>query len=166
MTTSRVLAIALIAGLAATTLSANDDTQKGNAMTRHAQGPFDVKVAPVAQEPHPDGITLGRFSLEKQYHGALEAAARGEMLTAGGAVKGSAGYVAVERVDGTLDGRRGSFALQHLGQMSDTGGQRLTIVVVPGSGTGELAGIDGQLDIRITPDGAHSYDLAYTLPAR
>jgi uncharacterized protein DUF3224 len=133
-------------------------------MTRHAQGPFDVKVAPVAQDPHPDGITLGRFSLEKQYHGALEATAKGEMLTAGGSVQGSAGYVAVERVEGTLDGRRGSFALQHLGQM-DASGQRLTIVVVPDSGTGELAGLDGKLEITIAKGGAHSYDFAYTLPA-
>lgn len=134
-------------------------------MTRHAQGPFDVKVAPVAQEPHPDGITLGRFSLEKRYHGALDATAKGEMLTAGGTVKGSAGYVAVERVEGTLDGKRGSFALQHLGQM-DAGGQRLTIVVVPDSGTGELAGLEGKLEITIAQGGAHSYDFAYTLPAR
>ena len=133
--------------------------------SQHARGPFDVKVAPLAQEPHADGLVLGRYSLDKQYHGDLQATAHGEMLTAGGPVKGSAGYSAVERVDGTLGGRRGSFALQHLGQMS-TAGQQLTIVVVPDSGTGELAGLAGSMLIQIAPDGAHSYDFEYTLPAR
>ena len=157
--------VALAAVLVAASASANDATEKGNAMTRHAQGPFDVKTAPIVQEPHPDGITLGRYSLEKRYHGALDAVAKGEMLTAGGTVKGSAGYVAVERVEGSLDGKKGSFALQHLGQMSPAG-QQLTIVVVPGSGTGELAGIDGSLEIKIGAGGAHSYDFSYSLPAR
>src|SRR4029453_16979762 len=148
MTFSRFV-IVFVAVLSATNFCANAATEKGNAMTQHAQGPFDVKVAPVAQDPHPDGITLGRFSLDKQYHGDLEAAAKGEMLTAGGPVQTSAGYVAVERVEGTLHGKRGSFAPQHLGQMSQAGGQKMTIVVVPDSGAGELAGIDGKLEITI-----------------
>ena len=146
----------------ATAAIANPNVE--NAMTLHAHGPFDVRVAPLAQEPYPDGIALGRYSLDKQYHGELEATAHGEMLTAAGAVKGSAGYVAVERVEGTLAGRRGSFALQHLGQMS-AAGQKLTIVVVPDSGTGELTGLAGQLEIQIAAGGAHSYDFAYTLPS-
>jgi len=161
MKTSTLILAALV-----TASAAANATERENAMIRHAQGPFDVKVAPVAQDSHPDGITLGRYSLDKQYHGALEAAAKGEMLAAGSSVKGSGGYVAVERVEGTLDGKRGSFALQHLGQMSQADGQHLTILVVPGSGTGELEGIAGTLDIKIAADGAHSYDLAYTLPGR
>jgi hypothetical protein len=157
------LAVLLLpAGAFANPSSEKDD----NAMTLRARGPFDVKVASLAQQPYPDGIALGRYSLDKQYHGDLEATAHGEMLTAGGAVKGSAGYVAVERVEGTLAGRRGSFALQHLGQMSAAAGQQLTILVVPDSGTGELVGLQGKLEIEIAAGGAHSYQLEYTLPAR
>lgn len=158
--------LALAALLLGAGAFADPDSEKDdNAMTLRARGPFDVKVAPLAQQPHPDGISLGRYALDKQYHGELEAKAHGEMLTAGGPVQGSAGYVAVERVDGTLGGRRGSFALQHLGRMS-AAGQELTIVVVPDSGTGELAGIAGRLEIEIQPGGAHVYDFAYSLPAR
>jgi hypothetical protein len=127
-----------------------------------ASGPFDVKVAPVAQSEHPDGTKLGRFSLDKTFHGDLEATSSGEMLTAGTAVAGSAGYVAIERVEGTLGGRKGSFVLQHLGTMS-AAGQSLTITVVPDSGTGELTGLAGSLAIEIAGK-AHSYRLEYTLP--
>ena len=95
-------------------------------------------------------------------HGALEATGHGEMLTAGTEVQGSAGYVAIERVTGTLDGRAGSFTLQHLGTMTRGVGEML-ITVVPDSGTGELAGLAGRLTIH-NADGAHSYDFDYTLP--
>jgi hypothetical protein len=163
---SAVLAAALGVGLAPgyDTNDAMDakDTTMTATMTKRAQGSFDVKVGPEAQEEFPGGTSLGRFSLDKQYHGDLEAVAKGEMLTAGTAVEGSAGYVAMERVDGTLHGRRGTFVLQHLGSMGH-GTQQLTIAVVPDSGTGELVGLAGQLDIRIT-DGQHFYELAYTLP--
>ena len=144
---------------------ANHASQEDLAMTTRARGPFDVKVAPLAQEPFPDGISLGRFSLDKHYHGELEAAAKGEMMTAGTPVEGSAGYVAIERVEGTLHGRRGSFALQHLGTMAH-GAQQLTITVVPDSGTGELRGLSGKLAILIAPEGKHSYDFEYTLAAQ
>ena len=132
-------------------------------MTTRARGPFDVKVKPIEQEPFPDGLNLGRFALDKQYHGDLEASGKGTMLTAGTPVEGSAGYVAVERVDGTLGGRRGAFALQHLGTMA-RGAQQLAITVVPDSGTGELQGLAGRLEILIAADGKHSYDFEYTLP--
>jgi Protein of unknown function (DUF3224) len=158
------LATALVTLLSATAF-ANHPTEKGTTMSRRAQGPFDVKVTQIEQQPHPDGITLGRYSLDKHYHGALEATAEGEMLTAGGPVEGSAGYVAVERVEGSLDGRHGSFALQHLGQMS-AAGQNLTILVVPGSATGELVGLDGRLEIEIAEGGKHSYTFDYSLPER
>ena len=129
--------------------------------THQATGPFQVKVAPLEEEKG-EGSTLGRYSLDKQYHGDLEAVAKGQMLTAGTDVKGSAAYVALERVTGTLHGRRGSFALQHTGTMS-AGGQHLQITVVPDSGSGELAGLTGTLEIRI--EGAHHfYDFKYSLP--
>lgn len=165
MKTSNLALAAALAILLSASAFANDPAEKGKTMSRRAQGPFDVQVAPIEQQPHPDGITLGRFSLDKQYHGALEATAKGEMLTAGGPVEGSAGYVAVERVEGTLDGRRGSFALQHLGQMS-AAGTHLTIVVVPDSGTDELVGLDGKLEIQIAEGGKHSYTFEYSLPER
>jgi hypothetical protein len=128
-------------------------------MTGHAQGTFEVSTQPGAPEP---AEGLARFRLEKQLHGDLEGVGRGEMLTGGDPTKGEAGYVAMERVTGTLQGRRGSFALQHFATMTKAG-RVLQIVVVPGSGTGELTGIEGTFTISIAA-GQHSYDFAYTLP--
>ena len=119
-------------------------------------------MTPESMDDKADGAVLGRFSLEKMFHGDLEGAGKGTMLTAGTSVQGSAGYVAIERVTGTLHGRRGTFALQHTGTMN-RGEPQLSITVVPDSGTGELAGLVGTLDIKIA-DGKHSYELAYTLP--
>ena len=131
-------------------------------MSQRARGELEVKVAPVATEPSPDGLSLGRYSLDNRYHGELEATGKGEMLTVGTPVEGSAAYVAVERVEGSLDGRRGSFALQHTGTMG-RGEQHLEITVVPDSGTGELVGLEGRVAILIS-DGKHSYDFEYSLP--
>ncbi len=143
-------------------IAAATANQGGQRMQLTAKGAFDVKVAPIASTDHPGGTTLGRFSLDKIFHGDLEGTGTGEMLTAGTAVKGSAGYVAIERVEGALAGRKGTFVLQHTGSMS-AGGQSLTVAVVPDSGTGELTGIAGTLAIEI--DGkAHFYRLDYTLP--
>jgi hypothetical protein len=128
-----------------------------------ARGPFDVKVTPQSTDAGADGSTLGRLTLEKQWHGDVEATSKGEMLSAMTAVKGSAGYVAIERVTGTLNDRRGGFVLQHLGTMT-RGAQQLSIAVVPDSGTGELVGLSGTMKIIIAPDGKHSYELEYTLP--
>jgi hypothetical protein len=136
-------------------------TPKGSAMALHAKGTFDVKVAPVAEDKA-EGSTLGRYSLDKHYHGDLEAMGKGEMLTAGADVKGSAGYVAIERVTGTLNGRKGSFVLQHIGTMN-RGAMQLAVSVVPDSGFGQLIGISGTLNI-IIADGKHSYDFEYSLP--
>jgi len=129
-------------------------------MTR-AGGTFDVKLTPQATDDSAEGATLGRMSIDKQFHGDLEATSKGEMLTAGTSVKGSAGYVAIERVSGTLHGRSGTFALQHSGTMT-RGAPQLTITVVPDSGTGQLAGLAGKMTIDIA-DGKHSYDFEYTL---
>jgi hypothetical protein len=122
-----------------------------------------VKLEPQPDAGPIDGVSLGRIGLDKRYEGDLIANAHGEMLTAMTAVKGSAGYVAIERVSGSLQGRSGSFVLQHTGTMNQ-GAQQLSITVVPDSGTGQLAGISGTLAIRIE-GGAHFYELSYALPA-
>jgi hypothetical protein len=129
-------------------------------MTDRASGTFDVKVIPQAADGE-GGAAFGRFSLDKTFRGDLEGNSRGEMLTAGTDVPGSAGYVAIERVTGTLHGRRGSFVLQHSGTMT-RGSPQLTITVVPDSGTGELAGLAGRMEIEIA-DGRHSYAFDYTI---
>jgi hypothetical protein len=130
-------------------------------VSHHAIGPFDVKLTPQTLADPAADKSLGRISIEKQYHGDLEATAKGEMLTASTDVKGSASYVAVERVTGTLQGRKGSFALHHTGVMT-RGTPELRIAVVPDSGTDQLVGIAGAMNIKIE-NGKHSYDFAYTL---
>lgn len=127
----------------------------------HATGSFDVKLTPQSDD-FLKGTLLGRMSIAKQFHGNLEGTSKGEMLTGGDVTKGSAGYVAIEQVTGTLDGRSGSFILQHSGTMT-RGAPQLSISVVPDSGTGQLAGLAGTMTIKIT-DGKHFYDFAYTLP--
>jgi hypothetical protein len=129
-------------------------------MPTRASGPFDVKVIP--QAPDEAGGGLGRMLLDKQFHGDLEATSKGQMLAAGTAVEGSAGYVAMETVSGTLHGRRGTFVLQHSGTMN-RGTPQLTITVVPDSGTGELTGLAGKMSIDIAAGGKHSYGFEYTL---
>ncbi|HKN76010.1 MAG TPA: DUF3224 domain-containing protein [Candidatus Acidoferrum sp.] len=129
----------------------------------HASGTFEVKLsAQKADNTAAESAKLGRMSIEKQFHGDLEGTSAGEMLSVGTEVKGSAGYVAMERVSGTLHGRTGTFALQHSGTMTRSEPQ-LSVTVVPDSGTGELLGIAGKLAIRIA-DGKHFYEFEYTLP--
>jgi len=134
-------------------------------MTLRATGAFEAKTTPLPPDEATGGadVNIGRYALDKQYHGDLEATGKGEMLGAGDPAKGNAGYVAIEHVTGTLHGHSGSFALQHTGTM-DQGKLQLTVTVVPGSGTGGLAGIAGTMTIIIT-SGNHSYDFEYTLPA-
>jgi hypothetical protein len=126
-----------------------------------AAGTFDVKLTQQSTDAEDSGTTLGRYALEKQFRGDLDATSKGEMLSAGTQTKGSAGYVAQERVTGTLAGRSGSFVLQHTGVMN-RGAPGLTITVVPDSGTGALAGITGTMNI-IIEAGKHSYELDYDL---
>ncbi|MBI3651095.1 MAG: DUF3224 domain-containing protein [Acidobacteria bacterium] len=128
-------------------------------MTMQASGTFAVKVTPVDNKSA--DASLGRMTLEKQYHGDLEATGTGQMLTAGSASKGSGGYVAIEKVSGSLQGRKGTFMLQHSGTMKG-GEAQLTITVVPNSGTDELQSLAGKLDIKIA-DGKHFYTFEYTL---
>ncbi len=134
-------------------------------MSALARGPFEVKLAPQkADNPQAEGAGHGRMSIDKRFQGDLEATSQGEMLSFMSATKGSAGYVAIERVTGSLAGRHGSFMLQHSGTMN-RGAPELSITVVPDSGTGELTGLSGSMKIVITPDGKHSYEMAYTLAA-
>lgn len=135
--------------------------QKGTTVTNLVNGPFDVKITPQSMDDKSEAAPLGRLSIDKQYHGDLEATAIGEMLTAGSAAKGSAGYVAIERVRGKLNGRSGTFVLQHNAIMN-RGTPQLNIVVVPDSGTGQLVGIAGKMNINIV-DGKHFYEFEYTL---
>lgn len=131
-------------------------------MKQCANGEFEVKLTPQGEPDVASGATLARLSIDKQFTGDLVAAGKGEMLSAITEVAGSAVYVAIERVTGTLHGRRGSFTFQHVGS-SQRGAQQLTIAVVPDSGTGELAGLTGELSLNIV-DGKHFYSFEYALP--
>jgi hypothetical protein len=128
------------------------------ATAHHARGTFTVSMAPLTPAP---AKGLSRYRMEKQLHGGIEGTSKGEMFSGGDPSQGAAGYVAIEVFTGTVDGRQGSFALQHLATMS-AAGQQMTVVVVPGSGTGALKGITGTFTIKITGE-RHDYDLAYTL---
>lgn len=130
-------------------------------MPKHATGTFDVKVTPQPPDETPDDNSRGRMLLEKQIHGDLEGVSKGQMLTGMGDA-GSAVYVAIERITGTLHGHKGSFMLHHTG-IATSAGQQLTITVIPDSGSDELNGIKGTMTITITGK-QHFYDFEYTLP--
>jgi hypothetical protein len=130
-------------------------------MTQKIRDRFDVKMVP-QEGAHGGAVAVGRMSIDKRFHGALDATSLGEMLAHRTAVQGSAGYVAMEQVTGTLAGRTGTFVLQHTGVM-DQGAQSLTITVVPDSATGELRGLTGRMAIEIV-DGQHFYEFEYDLP--
>lgn len=137
---------------------ASNPSQKEAPVT-HATGPFDVKMTP-QDDKSTEGVS--RMLIDKQYHGDLEGAAKGQMLTNGVDAKGSGVYVAIEKFTGTLKGRTGTFMLHHTGLMT-RGTPQLTIAVIPDSGTGELSGITGTMAINIAPGGKHSYDFEYTI---
>ena len=146
-------------GLAAR-VTFNTETAKGY-MATHARGSFEVKLNPQAPDDTAQGVSLGRMSIEKLFDGDLHGTSKGEMLTAVTDVKGSAVYVAIERVTGTLNGRSGTFVLVHRGMMS-RGAQELDVTVVPDSGNHQLTGLAGKMAITIV-DGKHLYDFEYTL---
>ena len=124
-----------------------------------AQGTFTVDIHPLSPAP---AEGLGRFSINKTIHGDLEAATIGEMFTGGDPKQGAAGYVAIEIVTAKLNGKHGSFALQHFATM-DGKGPSMQVIAVPGSGTGELKGIEGAFTIR-AENGQHFYEFDYELP--
>jgi hypothetical protein len=152
----------LLAPLLATTLSLAALAQGVSRMSAVAKGSFTVEMKPQVEPTSVEGVSLGRMSLDKRFEGDLTATGKGEMLTALTPVKGSAGYVAIERVTGSLHGRSGSFVFQHAGTM-DQGAQQLSITVVPGSGTGALVGILGTFKLTMV-EGQHLYEFEYSLP--
>lgn len=125
----------------------------------NATGTFTVDLKPLTPAP---AETITRYSINKQIHGGLEATTQGEMFSAGDPKHGHAGYVAIERVTGSLDGKQGSFVLQHMASL-DASGSHMTVKVIPGSGTGDLQGLTGGFDIKIT-EGQHDYTFDYELP--
>ncbi len=127
----------------------------------HASGTFEVKLAPQPADDYADGAALGRMTIDKEFAGDLQGTSKGQMLTGMGSVKGSAGYVAIERVTGTLAGRQGSFILQHSGTMN-RGTPSLVLTVVPDSATDALTGLTGSMTINTT--GGHSYTFDYVIP--
>jgi Protein of unknown function (DUF3224) len=141
--------------------SPSTTSQKAAIMSKHATGTFDVKLN-IQNDEKVGDPSVGRMSIDKVFHGDLEATSKGQMLSTVTEVKGSAGYVAIERVTGTLQGRTGSFSLQHNATMN-RGVPELNVIVIPDSGTGQLVGLTGKLNIIIT-DGKHSYEFDYTLP--
>lgn len=133
-------------------------------MSENAKGLFEVHLQPLPLANTEADAKLGRLSINKTFSGDLVATSKGEMLSAGTSTQGSAGYVAIERVTGSLNGRQGSFVLQHSGTMNK-GAAQLAVTVVPDSGTDELEGLAGQLKI-IIAEGEHRYEFEYSLPAQ
>jgi hypothetical protein len=131
-------------------------------MEQQAKGPFDVKRTAMDMVDAGNGASFGRIRFEKRFHGDLDATSVVEMLSGGDPGAGSAGYVAMEHVTGKLQGRRGSFMLQHSGTM-DRGAMSLLVSVVPGTGKNELDGLRGTMRIDIAEGGAHSYTFDYAL---
>ncbi len=153
--------LCVVLSLSALTYSQTQKTKpKELSMTKHASGTFEVKLSP-QEDDSAKAAELGRMLIDKQFHGDIEAISKGQMLTAMTATKGSAGYVAIERVTGTLHGHKGSFVLQHNGIM-DRNSPQLSVVVVPDSGTEELVGLTGKMAINIA-DGKHSYEFDYSI---
>ena len=131
-------------------------------MTTRASGTFEVKLTPQASDDKAGDAALGRMTIDKQFHGDLEATSKGTMLSAGIDANGSGGYVAIERVSGMLHGRTGTFVLQHSSTMT-RGVPQMSVSVVPDSGTDQLVGLTGKMTINIA-DGKHSYEFDYALP--
>ena len=137
---------------------------KEKTVTFHAKGSFEPALTPQPPEDKAAGSTLARLSIAKKWHGDLEATSEGQMISAITEVKGSAAYVAIERVSGTLGERHGSFVLQHMGTL-DRGASHLSVTAVPDSGTGELTGIRiFNFNLKIAEDGKHFYEFDYALP--
>lgn len=127
------------------------------------EGPFEVKVTPQSADARPEAQFLGRLNIDKRFSGALNASSVGQMLAISPGPQGSGVYVAIEQVTGVLKGRLGSFVLHHTG-IADRGKNTLAVTVAPDSGTGELEGLSGTMQIEIAPDGSHRYVFDYTLP--
>ncbi|HEY2461677.1 MAG TPA: DUF3224 domain-containing protein [Candidatus Acidoferrum sp.] len=133
-------------------------------MKHHARGTFEVKMTPLKPDSaEAEGLNLGRMRGDKDLHGDVEGTGKGEMLSFMSPAAGSGGYVAIERITGTLAGRNGSFVLLHSAVMAKEVPQMWSVVVIPDSGTEQLAGLAGTMTIEIK-GGKHFYDFEYTLP--
>lgn len=160
-----VIACAAFTGASVDPAPAGPANKETPTVTRlKASGAFEVKLLPVGEAEKGEGSTLARMTIDKQFHGELEATSKGQMLTAMTETKGSAGYVAIERVTGNLAGKKGSFVLQHNATM-DRGTPMLNIIVVPDSGTGDLTGLTGTMKINVA-GGKHSYEFDWAIPAK
>ena len=158
---NNILILAQIALLLS--IAPHDSQAQGKPMTHTARGTFVVSLKPLTFEGADPEFKLARMSIDKQISGDLTASTMGQMLSAMTGTDGSAGYVAIERVTGVLNGKRGTFVLQHTGTMN-RGAPSLSVTVVPDSGTDELVGLEGELTIDII-DGEHFYEFTYRLPA-
>lgn len=158
----RILCIAAVSGTIMLGVAAQA-TEKGRHM--QAKGTFEVKVTPAEVSPVGKDAGLSCYSLEKTFHGDMEGTAKGEMLASMTEGTGAMAYVALDHVTGTLDGHSGSFYLAHTATMKkgDAASGVMKIVVVKDSGTGELAGLSGELTIIIDAKGGHSYLFDYEL---
>lgn len=156
--------IAGLALMAAVPLTGQTTKSQEKPVTTVARGTFEVKMGKLPSDEIADAALIGRMSIDKEFHGDIEGTSKGQMLATSTAVAGSAGYVALERVTGTLAGRKGSFSLQHSAWMAG-GKTGLTITVVPDSGTEELAGIQGSFVI-IIEGKKHSYEFSYSFAGR
>jgi hypothetical protein len=154
-----IYTISAFALLVPSALPQQKETRPMPQTTHHAHGTFTVDVKPITPPP---AEGLARFSINKQIHGDLEATSKGEMFSGGDPKQGAAGYVAIEVITGVLQGKHGTFALQHFATM-DSSGPKMNVIVVPGSATGELKGLSGTFTI-IIANGQHSYDFDYALP--
>lgn len=148
----------------AVALAAHSTPETPEKIMMHANGTFEVKLAPQPATPGVEAAALGRQTIDKHFHGDLEGSSLGEMLAVMSAVHGSGAYVALERVTGTLGGKRGSFVLMHSATMT-RGAPAMSVTVVPDSGTEELTGLSGTLVIHIDAKGGHAYTFDYSLPS-
>ena len=165
LTAAVLLSHVLNAGLATaqTTTTTAPAAKKGTVMTAQANGTFDVKVKPLLEDEKVAGVKVSRLSIDKEWKGDMVGTSKGEMMATGAEVEGSGGYVAIEPMAVTLNGRKGTFTLMHHATMRANADFKMLINVVPDSGTGELTGIGGTLTIIIEGKN-HSYKLDYTLP--
>jgi hypothetical protein len=156
------ISFGLLAALVSARVSSEPSVNEGSVQMNKATGAFEVQMQPLGALDSVAGVPLARLSLAKQFAGDLVGEGHGEMLTARTQTQGSAGYVAMERFTGTLQGRKGSFVFQHSAQMN-RGAPQMSITVVPDSGTEALAGITGVFKINIV-EGKHFYEFEYSLP--
>lgn len=155
------LAVALVGLLVAVGWLAAGKATAQETVMHHATGTFEVSVTPADPEVLEAGLGLSRYTLAKTFSGGMTGSGVGQML-AGGVSADEGAYVALERFVGALDGRQGAFLLAHRGDMNAEG-YTLSISIVPGTGTGQLAGITGDFALTIA-GGEHRYDLSYSLP--